>query len=122
MNISDTSEPLAAEAEVSSTGEASQNTAKADGSEVQELEGDQTVVIGDDATPKAAPQEEVTTIGTQEAPLASSIEEVVSTGQARQPVKKSFWWLIIIALLGATGEAMYEKHMAKKEEEQEKTK
>jgi hypothetical protein len=122
VNISDTSEPLAAEAEVSSTGEASQNTAKADGSEVQELEGDQTVVIGDDATPKAAPQEEVTTIGTQEAPLASSIEEVVSTGQARQPVKKSFWWLIIIALLGATGEAMYEKHMAKKEEEQEKTK
>ena len=36
---------------------------------------------------------------------------------AAAPVEKmSWWWLLIVALLGATGYEMYRKHQAKKAE------
>jgi len=34
------------------------------------------------------------------------------------PEKKSFWWILLIAILGVTGEKMYKEHMEKKKEKE----
>lgn len=62
-----------------------------------------------------------------ETPLAGSIEDVVDSEEkiiedeetplAAAPVEKmSWWWLLVVALFGATGYEMYRKHQAKKAE------
>lgn len=62
-----------------------------------------------------------------ETPLAGNIEDVVDaeekiiedeeTPLAAAPVEKmSWWWLLVVALFGATGYEMYRKHQAKKAE------
>lgn len=47
----------------------------------------------------------VVEIGDEETPLAASVEDQTM----------SWWWLLLIALLGATGYEMYKKHQQKKE-------
>ena len=72
--------------------------------------GNGGVVIEDNDTPLAGDIEDTvdavaTTIEDGETPLAAA------------PVEKmSWWWLLIVALLGATGYEMYRKHQAKKAE------
>ena len=87
--------------------------------------GQAIVNIDDEATPLAggidetediiiAQQEDtedtIVTIEDEATPLAPTPEE---------KAKMSWWWLLIVALLGATGYKMYKDHQKKKEEAQE---
>ncbi|RKM61085.1 hypothetical protein D6855_04080 [Butyrivibrio sp. CB08] len=57
-----------------------------------------------------------TTVAIQEENVALS--EEVDSGKI--PEKKSFWWIMIIAIFGAAGEKMYREHMEKKRAEEVK--
>lgn len=87
------------------------------------------------AAAPAAPAAEVVEIETLETALAAAVEEteaeepevldieIPETALAATPVNEesiSWWWLLIIAVLGATGYAMYKKHQEKKAETIEK--
>lgn len=69
------------------------------------------VNIGDEETALAASVDDVddtanvVEIGDEETPLAASVDNETM----------SWWWLLLIALLGATGYEMYRKHQQKKE-------
>lgn len=73
------------------------------------------VNIDDEETALAASVDDVddtanvVEIGDEETPLAASVDNETM----------SWWWLLIIALLGATGYKMYKDHQKKKEEAQE---
>ena len=69
------------------------------------------VNIADEETALAASVDDtedtanVVEIGDEETPLAASVEDQTM----------SWWWLLLIALLGDTGYEMYKKHQQKKE-------
>lgn len=72
--------------------------------------------IQEEVTPLAATpdeQKETVTIADEETPLADSMEE--------QTKKMSWWWLLIVAVLGATGYEMYKKHEEKKKLAEQET-
>ena len=74
--------------------------------------GGELKTLEDEETPLASPEEEKETgalvIEDEETPLAAPIEE-----QGRM----SWWWLLLIAVLGVTGEEMYRRHRKKMQEE-----
>lgn len=74
--------------------------------------GEELAVLEDEETPLASPEEEKETgalvIEDEETPLAAPIEE-----QGRM----SWWWLLLIAVLGVTGEEIYRRHRKKMQEE-----
>ncbi|SCY23698.1 hypothetical protein [Butyrivibrio sp. INlla14] len=57
-----------------------------------------------------ADTEKVVTIEEEHTALSASIES------GTLPIKKNWFWLIVIAVLGSTGEMLYKRHMEKKEE------
>lgn len=85
----------------------------ADAADDVDAEGDDEdenggVVIEDNETPLAGDIEE--TLDAEEVTI-----EDAETPLAAAPIEKmSWWWLLIVALLGATGYEMYRKHQAKK--------
>lgn len=77
---------------------------------------DEEVPLGASEEVEEEPQEEETVeINDEEVPLAA---EVVEDEQN----KMSWWWLLIVAILGATGYEMYRKHNQKKQKVAENTK
>lgn len=54
--------------------------------------------------------ENVVTIEEEQTALSATIES------GTLPIKKNWFWLIVIAVLGSTGEMLYKRHMEKKEE------
>lgn len=87
------------------------------------------VDIDDEATPLAGGiddteggEGEVIVAGAEEvepAIVAIEDEETPLAAGVEADAKMSWWWLLIIALLGATGYKMYKDHQKKKEEAQE---
>ncbi|MCR4656813.1 MAG: hypothetical protein K5770_11375 [Lachnospiraceae bacterium] len=53
----------------------------------------------------------VVTLGEEKTPLAAAPFE--------ESVRLSWWWLLLIAVFGAAGKAMYEKHKEKVEARQQ---
>ena len=77
---------------------------------------DEEVPLGASEEVEEEPQvEETVEINDEEVPLAA---EVVEDEQN----KMSWWWLLIVAILGATGYEMYRKHNQKKQKVDENTK
>ena len=77
---------------------------------------DEEVPLGASEEVEEEPQvEETVEINDEEVPLAA---EVVEDEQN----KMSWWWLLIVAILGATGYEMYRKHNQKKQKVAENTK
>lgn len=89
---------------------------------------------GDEAAAPVAGEEIVNTANGAEAPIAeaqitnaTNIEDEgvaladtagdLAGTENEKPAKMSLWWLIVIAVFGATGRAMYEKYLAKKKQE-----
>lgn len=104
---------------------ASASTATADGAETgggagtgvadgDERTGGELQTLEDEETPLASLEEEKETgtavVEDEETPLAAPIEE---------QSKMSWWWLLLIALLGVTGEEMYRRHRKKMAEAEE---
>ncbi|MDY5775957.1 MAG: hypothetical protein SPK14_09045 [Lachnospiraceae bacterium] len=74
-----------------------------------------TINIADEAVPLAAPEEnENVKIADEEVPLANKVVE-------DEQNKMSWWWILIVAVLGATGYEMYRKHNQKKQKVVEST-
>lgn len=101
------------------------STATADGTEAggeagtgaaggDEKIGGELQTLEDEETPLASLEEEKETgaavIEDEETPLAAPLEE---------QSKMSWWWLLLIALLGVTGEEMYRRHRKKMAEAEE---
>ena len=82
-----------------------------------DADADTDVTIADEETPLAADgAQESTTIGDEETPLAAEAGAVKNMQQE----KMSWWGLLIIALLGVTGEEMYRRNKKKKAEAAQK--
>lgn len=82
--------------------------------ETEEEEEETLVTIDDEDVPLAPGAEEsegqsIVEIEDEEVPLVAMPTEA-------EKAKMSWWWLLIVALLGATGYKMYKDHQAKKEE------
>lgn len=73
--------------------------------------GGELTTLEDEETPLAALEEEKETgtvvVEDEETPLAGPVEE---------QSKMSWWWLLLIAVLGVTGEEMYRRHRRKEAE------
>lgn len=76
--------------------------------------GGELTTLEDEETPLAALEEEKETgtvvVEDEETPLAGPVEE---------QSKMSWWWLLLIAVLGVTGEEMYRRHRKKVAEAEE---
>ncbi len=57
-----------------------------------------------------------TTVSIQEEDIALSEE----ANSGKVPERKSFWWIMLIAIFGAAGEKMYREHMERKQAEEAK--
>lgn len=79
------------------------------------------VQIADEAAPLAANVEESTRKTVEEAPkaeeavnIADEAVPLADVAVADEQAKMSWWWLLIVLVLGATGYEMYKKHNEKK--------
>lgn len=68
---------------------------------------DSDVIVEKEKAPEVDKEKETVTIEDGEVALAGSLTEEEKQGM-------SWWWLLIVAALGATGVAMYRRHLAKK--------
>lgn len=81
------------------------------------------VTVEDEATPLAGPEENegLTTLEDETTPLAGPASLANVALPVAGPVAKmgqmSWWWLLIVALLGVTGEEVYRKHQKKQREQ-----
>ncbi len=91
---------------------------KTEAQEVVSVEEKEVLSSAPTITVKAAEKTaDVVNIADEKVALAAA------TGQKEaqpQQSKMNWWWLLIIAIFGAFGERMYEKHLAKEEKDQEK--
>ncbi len=87
--------------------------------------GDGAVALSDapagagEALEDAIPED--TEFATGKTTVAIAEEETALSMAAESdtvPEKKSFWWILLIAILGVTGEKMYKEHMEKKKEKE----
>ena len=76
--------------------------------------GGELTTLEDEETPLAALEEEKET-GT----VAVEDEETPLAGPVEEQSKMSWWWLLLIAVLGVTGEEMYRRHRKKVAEAEE---
>lgn len=109
-------EPVALAAAPTATVAANTNTAQnqEDTDDADADNEDETMVIEDEETPLAAgegdeetAEDGALTIEDEETPLADSMEAEKET--------MSWWWLLIVAVLGATGYELYRRNKMKKE-------
>lgn len=78
--------------------------------------GEGTIEIDDEATPLAASIEEVVAdeVAEDEGIVIEDEATPLAAIPAEEKANMSWWWLLIIAVLGATGYEMYKKHNEKK--------
>ena len=99
-------------------GDFASSEVKTEAQEVGSVEEKEVLSSAPTITVKAAEKTaDVVNIADEKVALAAA------TGQKEaqpQQSKMNWWWLLIIAIFGAFGERMYEKHLAKEEKDQEK--
>lgn len=80
--------------------------------------GAAVVTIEDEAVPLAAPVVEGETAAADDATVTIADEDVplAAFPTDEEKATMSWWWLLIIAILGATGYKMYKEHQKRKEE------
>ena len=89
--------------------------------------GEEEVALSDGITDQSAEVDSRPTIQAQQNIVKADTEKIVTIEEEQTalsatvdsgtlPIKKNWFWLIVIAILGSTGEMLYKRHMEKKEE------
>lgn len=107
-------------------GVALENNAAGAGGDVVEI-GEEAVALSGGITDPASDMDSRPTINVSQSVVKADTEKVVTIEEEKTalsatvdsgtvPIKKNWLWLIIIAIMGTTGEMLYKRHMEKKEE------
>lgn len=82
----------------------------ADAGDAQENGAEGLTTLEDEVTPLAGPEEMASKVNMEDFPIPLA-------GPVAEMGQMSWWWLLIIAVLGVTGEEMYRRHQKKQREQ-----